>query len=48
MMIKQGKEGEEGKSSSMKKLSLAQPNKLHEPLREVEKVVYKIKQILDN
>ena len=34
--------------SSMKKLSLAQPNKLHEPLREVEKVVYKIKQILDN
>ena len=33
--------------SSIKKLSLARPNKLHEPLREVEKVVYRIKQVLD-
>ena len=41
-------EKQQVEGSGIKKLSLAQPNKLHEPFREVEKVVYKIKQILDN
>ena len=39
-------EKQQVEGSGIKKLSLAQPNKLHEPFREVEKVVYKIKQIL--
>ena len=34
--------------SSVKKLSLSKPNNLHETFREVEKVVYKIKSILEN
>ena len=34
--------------SSIKKLSLSKPNNLHETFREVEKVVYKIKSILEN
>ena len=33
--------------SSIKKLSLSKPNNLHETFREVEKVVYKIKSILE-
>ena len=41
-------EKQQVEGSGIKKLSLAQPNKLHEPFREVEKVVYKIKQILKN
>ena len=34
--------------TSIKKLSLSRPNNLHETFREVEKVVYKIKSILQN
>jgi hypothetical protein len=34
--------------SGIKKLSLSKPNNLHETFREVEKVVYKIKLILEN
>ncbi len=41
-------EKQQVEGSGIKKLSLAQPNKLHDPFREVEKVVYKIKQILKN
>ncbi len=41
-------EKQQVEGSGIKKLSLAKPNKLHEPFREVEKVVYKIKQILKN
>ena len=41
-------EKQQVEGSGIKKLSLAQPNKLHEPFREVENVVYKINQILKN